>query len=120
MARFSVLRGRYFAATLASAAWLVGLGCASNRPSQSTSAPQQPAAVEQKSVTADAKAADAKPQAAPVAATPGTAMAPKATTFNVRHALTVKDIPADAKQARVWFWLPDDDDCQKALDFTVA
>src|SRR5687767_3130758 len=98
MVRFNVTRGRHFAAALASAAMacLVGLGCAKNRQGHSASGPQQPAAVEQKSATADAKATDAKSQAAPVAATP--AMAPKATTFNVRHALTVKDIPADAKQ----------------------
>src|SRR5262245_27630579 len=40
-------------------------------------------------------------------------------TYQVQHALTVKDIPAGSKTVRVWFWLPDDDDGQKLLDLAV-
>lgn len=41
-------------------------------------------------------------------------------SFRVRHALQVADIPAGSKLARVWFWLPDDDDAQKVLDLTIV
>jgi transglutaminase-like putative cysteine protease len=34
--------------------------------------------------------------------------------------LTVKDVPEGSKSVRVWFWLPDDDDCQKLLDLSVV
>ncbi len=52
---------------------------------------------------------------------PPTTNAPdRLAVFKVRHALTVKEIPTEAKIVRVWFWVPDDDDCQKLLDFTVT
>ena len=41
-------------------------------------------------------------------------------TYRVHHTLTVKDLPAGTKKVRVWFWLPQEDDAQKVLDFTVA
>jgi hypothetical protein len=51
---------------------------------------------------------------------PATASGSDVSTFDVHHALTVKDIPAGSKKVRVWFWLPDDDDCQKLLDLVVT
>src|SRR5579864_73324 len=44
----------------------------------------------------------------------------RAATYQIHHALLVKDIPAGAQSVRIWFWLPDDDDCQKVLDFSVV
>lgn len=44
---------------------------------------------------------------------------PRAATYRVHHALTVKDIPANSKKVRIWFWIPDDDDCQKLLDLSI-
>ncbi len=41
-------------------------------------------------------------------------------TFRVNHALTVKEIPAGTHRVRVWFWLPEDDDCQRVLDLNVT
>jgi hypothetical protein len=43
----------------------------------------------------------------------------RAATYQVHHALLVKEIPQSAQSVRVWFWLPDDDDCQKVLDLSV-
>ena len=40
-------------------------------------------------------------------------------TYRIVHSLKVKDVPADARQMRVWFWLPDDDEAQKVLDLAV-
>src|SRR5262249_23697915 len=40
-------------------------------------------------------------------------------TYQVRHALTVKDIPSGSKSVRVWFWLPDDDECQDVLELVL-
>ena len=42
------------------------------------------------------------------------------TTYSVRHQVAVKDLPADAKQVRVWFWMPEDTPEQKVLDFKVV
>lgn len=47
------------------------------------------------------------------------APAPKQAIFNVHHALTVKDIPAGSKKARIWFWFPDDAPQQKILEFSI-
>jgi transglutaminase-like putative cysteine protease len=44
----------------------------------------------------------------------------RAATYQIHHALIVKDIPAGAQFVRIWFWLPDDDDCQKVLDLSVV
>lgn len=44
---------------------------------------------------------------------------PESTTFNVHHALLIKDIAPECKKMRVWFWLPDDDECQKVLDLSI-
>src|SRR5262245_53266560 len=44
---------------------------------------------------------------------------PPSATFRIRHSLQVKDVPADAKKVRIWFWVPDDDDCQKVLDLKL-
>jgi transglutaminase-like putative cysteine protease len=40
-------------------------------------------------------------------------------TFRIAHSLTVKEIPAGSRKVRIWFWMPDDDDCQKVLDLSV-
>jgi transglutaminase-like putative cysteine protease len=40
-------------------------------------------------------------------------------TFRVRHSIEVIDLPADARQVRIWCWLPDDDAAQKILDLKV-
>src|SRR4051812_2718172 len=67
---------------------------------------------------AAAPAISAGPPPRPVqAADPG---GPHATTYRVRHALTVTNIPAGARRVRVWFWVPDDDEGQKLLDLTVT
>jgi len=42
------------------------------------------------------------------------------TTYRIHHTLTVKDLPAGTRKVRVWFWLPQEDESQKVLDFTVA
>ncbi len=70
--------------------------------------------------SADVRAAEgpAGPTSRPaVAEQPATAAEPA--RFAVHHALTVKDIPAGARKVRIWFCVPDDDDCQKVLDLTV-
>lgn len=41
------------------------------------------------------------------------------TTYSVKHALTVKGVPADAKSVRIWFWLPDDEQAQRILNLGV-
>lgn len=41
------------------------------------------------------------------------------TTYVVRHSFAVKDLPADAKQVRVWFWMPEDTPEQKVLDLRI-
>ena len=53
---------------------------------------------------------------APATAVPA---APEA-TYRIHHTLTLKDLPTGAKKVRVWFWLPQEDESQKVLDFTVA
>jgi transglutaminase-like putative cysteine protease len=45
---------------------------------------------------------------------------PSETTYEVTHALTVKDIPQGAKEVRVWFWMPEDRPQQKVLDFAIT
>jgi transglutaminase-like putative cysteine protease len=52
--------------------------------------------------------------------TPISEPAISSTVYQVTHSLRVTDIPAGSKNARVWFWLPDDDDCQKVLDLDVT
>lgn len=42
------------------------------------------------------------------------------TTYEVRHQLAVKDLPADAKQVRIWFWMPEDTPEQRVLDFRIV
>ena len=42
------------------------------------------------------------------------------TTYSVRHQMTVKDLPADAKRVRIWFWMPEDTAEQKVLDFKIV
>lgn len=45
---------------------------------------------------------------------------PRAATYQIEHSLTVSEFPPDAGKVRIWFWLPDDDGCQKLLDLAVA
>ena len=66
-----------------------------------------------------ARADDAKPTAAPTAP-PAPAPVLSETTYAVRHQLAVKDLPADAKQVRIWFWMPEDTPEQKVLDFRIV
>ncbi len=56
-----------------------------------------------------------------LAAVVGTANAavPEIATYRIQHTLTINKIPAGSHQVRLWFWLPDDDDCQKVLDLRV-
>ena len=42
------------------------------------------------------------------------------TTYIVRQTFTVKDLPADAKQVRGWFWMPEDRPEQKVAEFRVV
>jgi transglutaminase-like putative cysteine protease len=64
--------------------------------------------------------------AAPVGADdgPAAASAPapvlSETTYAVRHQMAVKDLPADAKRVRVWFWMPEDTPEQTVLDFRIV
>ena len=37
----------------------------------------------------------------------------------MKHTLTVKGVPADAKSVRIWFWVPDDDEAQRVLNLGV-
>lgn len=46
--------------------------------------------------------------------------APRTATYKVEHSLTVSDLPSGAGKVRIWFWLPDDDGCQKLLDLAVV
>ena len=39
--------------------------------------------------------------------------------FTVRQSYTVKDLPADAKSVRGWFWMPEDRPGQRVLEFRV-
>jgi transglutaminase-like putative cysteine protease len=43
-----------------------------------------------------------------------------ASTYQIDHQLTVSGIPDGAAHVRVWFWLPDDDPCQRVLDLAVT
>src|SRR5262245_9199193 len=54
------------------------------------------------------------------APTPAPLPPPSETTYTGRHQLAVKDLPADAKQVRVWFWMPEDTPEQKVLDFKIV
>jgi transglutaminase-like putative cysteine protease len=38
----------------------------------------------------------------------------------VRHQVSVKDLPSDAKRVRVWFWMPEDTAEQTVLDFRIV
>ena len=60
--------------------------------------------------------ADEKAPAVPSAPAP----ALSETTYSVRHQMAVKDLPADAKQVRIWFWMPEDTPEQKVLDFKIV
>ncbi len=42
------------------------------------------------------------------------------TVFTVRQTFTVKDVPADAKTVRGWFWMPEDRPGQRVLEFRVT
>ena len=42
------------------------------------------------------------------------------TVFTVKQTFTVKDVPADAKNVRGWFWMPEDRPEQRVLEFRVA
>jgi transglutaminase-like putative cysteine protease len=41
-------------------------------------------------------------------------------TYTVRQTFTVKDVPADAKNIRGWFWMPEDRPEQRVLEFRVT
>jgi transglutaminase-like putative cysteine protease len=60
--------------------------------------------------------ADEKAKPAAPAAPPATVE----TTYTVRHQMAVKDLPADAKRVRIWFWMPEDSPEQKVLDFKIV
>jgi transglutaminase-like putative cysteine protease len=62
---------------------------------------------------AGARAEDKGPASPPAAA-------PEATIYAVRHQMAVKDLPADAKRVRIWFWMPEDTPEQKVLDFRIV
>lgn len=53
-------------------------------------------------------------------AAPPTGVALSQTTYAVRHQIAVKDLPADAKQVRIWFWMPEDTPEQTVLDFKIV
>lgn len=40
--------------------------------------------------------------------------------YTVKQTFTVKDVPADAKTVRGWFWMPEDRPEQKVLEFRVT
>lgn len=42
------------------------------------------------------------------------------TIYTVRHTYTVKELPADGKVVRGWFWMPEDRPEQKVLEFRVV
>jgi transglutaminase-like putative cysteine protease len=42
------------------------------------------------------------------------------TVYTVRQTFTVKDVPADAKNVRGWFWMPEDRPEQRVLEFRVV
>lgn len=42
------------------------------------------------------------------------------TIYTVRQTFTVKDVPADAKNVRGWFWMPEDRPEQRVLEFRVT
>ncbi len=48
----------------------------------------------------------------------GSAMAD--TIYTVRQTYTVKDLPADAKNVRGWFWMPEDRPEQSVLEFRIT
>lgn len=64
------------------------------------------------------RADDGKPSSTPKAPAPAPALSE--TTYVVRHQIAVKDLPADAKQVRIWFWMPEDTAEQKVLDFRIV
>jgi transglutaminase-like putative cysteine protease len=63
---------------------------------------------------------DALAPACLVAVRPVAVPTPPSATYRIRHDLLVKDIPTGSKKVCVWFWLPDDDECQKLLDLKVT
>ena len=42
------------------------------------------------------------------------------TVYTVKQTFTVKDLPADAKNVRGWFWMPEDRPEQRVLEFRVT
>jgi transglutaminase-like putative cysteine protease len=42
------------------------------------------------------------------------------TVYTVKQTFTVKDVPADAKNVRGWFWMPEDRPEQRVLEFRVV
>jgi transglutaminase-like putative cysteine protease len=42
------------------------------------------------------------------------------TIYTVRQTFTVKDVPADAKNVRGWFWMPEDRPEQRVLEFRIT
>lgn len=66
----------------------------------------------------DPPAAKAADTSAPAAAP--RVMAASETVYEVTHSFTVKDLPAGAKQVRVWFWMPEDRPQQKVNDFRIV
>ena len=42
------------------------------------------------------------------------------TTYTVRQSYTITNVPADAKQVRGWFWMPEDRPEQKVIEFRVV
>lgn len=47
------------------------------------------------------------------------AFAGDAVTYKIRHDLLVKDLPANARNVQVWFWMPREDTRQSLKDFVV-
>jgi transglutaminase-like putative cysteine protease len=66
-----------------------------------------------------AAAASAGADDRPPAAAPSPAPLSE-TTYVVRHTFAVKDLPADAKRVRVWFWMPEDTPEQTVLDLRIV
>ena len=49
----------------------------------------------------------------------GAALAGETVTYQIRHDLTIKDIPAGAHKVQAWFWLPTTDGRQQVLDLQL-
>ena len=56
----------------------------------------------------------------PLSAEEAVGYGPATATYQLKHGLTVKNIPVDAKRVRVWFWFPDDDEFQRVRNAAVT